>query len=128
MRKPKKRRMIKIKDEDLLAWIKSGDIVVDLQTAQVHHRGVLRAATIIGRDGHNGTRYRYEFRCWGIRRTIVRSRLVYMAGTRKLIPWGFEIHHLDGDRYNDCFENLIMVTKDDHLKIHARERDAGVPF
>jgi len=45
------------------------------------------------------------------------ARTIYTAkyGT---IPNGFEIHHLDKDHYNNDIENLIAVSRIDHLKMH----------
>lgn len=126
----KKRVRPTINDQGLLDLLEMGTITVDLNTADVFKRGELLTATIVGKDGKNGTRYRLEIYHQERRRTIVRSRLVYMAGTMQLIPDKHEIHHLNGDRYDDRWANLICVSIRDHLKIHAMEteEDDEVPF
>ncbi len=35
------------------------------------------------------------------------------------IPEGFEIHHLDHNKQNNDIENLKLVTRADHQKIHS---------
>ena len=35
-----------------------------------------------------------------------------------IIPNNFEVHHLDGDRCNNEFENLVAIPKDIHNKYH----------
>lgn len=106
-------------DSAILDLIRSGELVVDHVLATCSRNRKHKVATIVGRDDRNGTRYRYELRVCGYnKRTISRARLVYMAATDALIPEGFEVHHLDGDRYNDAFSNLICVSKVDHLKLH----------
>lgn len=34
------------------------------------------------------------------------------------IPKNMEIHHIDGNRYNDHADNLIAVDHDTHIKLH----------
>lgn len=116
-----------VSDDEIISMIESGEIVVDLSNGNVTRNGKPKAATVVGDDSKNGTRYRYEFWIGSRRRTILRSKLVYMAGTGKPVPEGFEIHHLDEDRYNDAFFNLIAVSTEDHLKIHRQAAEA-VPF
>lgn len=117
----KRRRRKTLSDMTLLTLLNDGEIQVDLYSCDVWKSGRLLKPTIVGRDGKNCTRYRIEICHFGCKRSIVRSRLVYMAGARILIPKGFEIHHRDEDRYNDSFANLIMLTTQDHLKLHTVE-------
>jgi len=35
------------------------------------------------------------------------------------IPKGFEIHHVDGNKLNNSFDNLQCLSKSDHMKLHA---------
>lgn len=107
-----------ITDEELLELLVCGVLEVDIKTAEVKCRGSALKPTIVGTAGDNGTRYRLSIRWAGRKRTIVRSRLVYMAATLRLIPDGYELHHVDEDRYNDSFHNLILLTAEDHLKLH----------
>jgi len=37
------------------------------------------------------------------------------------IPPGFGIHHIDGNSLNDNLNNLLIVNKAEHLKIHRKE-------
>lgn len=37
------------------------------------------------------------------------------------IPVGMSVHHEDGNRLNDAIENLLLVSKADHLAIHRPE-------
>jgi len=41
------------------------------------------------------------------------------------IPEGYEIHHLDGNHYNNDPSNLICVSIEDHLEIHRGQGDWG---
>jgi len=34
------------------------------------------------------------------------------------IPDGFEVHHLDGDTENNRDDNLILLSKEDHTRLH----------
>lgn len=36
----------------------------------------------------------------------------------KSIPKGYEIHHIDGNRYNNSIENLICISKEAHKILH----------
>lgn len=38
------------------------------------------------------------------------------------VPEGHDIHHKDGNRYNNSIENLECLTKSDHMRLHAKER------
>lgn len=36
-----------------------------------------------------------------------------------LIPPGYDIHHRDGDKTNNALENLELLTKADHARLHG---------
>ena len=113
---------MKISDEQILTMIEAGEIVVPLENPlQITVRGRAIKAYAIGKHAGNPQRTRYAFglRIDGKRRTIVRSKLVWIAGSRRLVPPGFEIHHLDQDRYNDDWENLVALSPEDHDKFHG---------
>ena len=38
------------------------------------------------------------------------------------IPEGYEIHHQDDDKYNDNISNLALLSREEHLKLHADKR------
>ena len=107
-----------ISDEEILEFLNHGRLRVDCESCEVFWEDRIRKPGIAGSDATNGTRSRIEIRDGGRKRTIILAKLVYMAGARIVVPNGFEIHHLDFDRYNDEFENLVMLTIKDHLKIH----------
>jgi hypothetical protein len=39
------------------------------------------------------------------------------------IPYGYEIHHIDGNRKNNHISNLLCVSIEDHYKIHYEQGD-----
>jgi hypothetical protein len=45
-------------------------------------------------------------------------------------PWGrsYEIHHIDGNSSNNCLENLICVSINEHYDIHKKQGDWGAAF
>lgn len=115
-----------ITDEELLTWIVTGDLIVDIDTPDVvklRGRTVKAYANGSDRSRPDRKRYSFGFECGRDangkrrRRTIVRAKLVYMAGAVCLIPAGFEIHHVNGERFDDRFENLVLVSAEDHQKL-----------
>ena len=36
-----------------------------------------------------------------------------------------EVHHIDGNHFNNNPENLIVLTKSEHSKIHASRKERG---
>ena len=58
------------------------------------------------------------------RKTISLARLAWMARTLQPVPPKFEIHHRNGVRYDNAFDNLLCVHKLDHDKLHCGD----VPF
>lgn len=122
---------MQIPDSELLALLVSGDLVVGLdnpETIALFGRTV--KGYFIGAYARNPERKRFAFgfQIAGRRRTIVRSKLVYLAGSLREIPEDFEIHHLDEDRFNDEYGNLIALHGDDHRKLHNFANDATEEF
>lgn len=37
------------------------------------------------------------------------------------IPSGFVVHHCDGNPHNNVFENLVLMTISDHMRLHSLE-------
>lgn len=35
------------------------------------------------------------------------------------IPKGYDIHHIDEDRHNNKIDNLVLVAKDQHTRLHG---------
>lgn len=53
------------------------------------------------------------------RRYVLEHRLVMSKalGVGRL-PKGWDVHHLDGDKENNALENLALVTKEGHRRLH----------
>lgn len=43
---------------------------------------------------------------------------IYTSITKKPIPKGFDIHHIDMNRNNNSIENLVMLPKELHRQYH----------
>lgn len=39
-----------------------------------------------------------------------------------LVPTGCVVHHIDGNKLNNCVDNLQLMTRSDHMSHHAKER------
>lgn len=138
-----------ITDEEILSLIESGRIVVKYLHRRdpiVYKDGKALAATLVygSRDG-TSPRYRVEI-CLPKKtkrhkrqrkRTIVRSKIVWMFARRSIVPDGHELHHRDEDRLNDRAKNIIDWTEEEHRNYHNgsdsrstahHESTDGVPF
>ena len=51
-----------------------------------------------------------------------RSNVVWFENTGEIIRTPYLLHHIDGDKINDSFNNLKKVTRSEHLKIHQKEK------
>lgn len=38
------------------------------------------------------------------------------------VPKGFDIHHIDEDKFNNDLSNLMCLTRSDHMKLHCASR------
>lgn len=113
-----------IPDEQILALLELRVLIVDYPFIRFKGKELTKNLA-----GSKGERFRVELRFEGKKRTLLVSRLVYMAETMRVIPDGSEIHHLDGDRFNDHPSNLIALTANDHYKFHRwLEKYDGIPF
>ena len=54
------------------------------------------------------------------RNYVKRSHLVWYEKTGELIKKPFEIHHINGNKQDDRFENLQKVTRPGHQKVHSK--------
>lgn len=44
--------------------------------------------------------------------------LLWEAANNRTVPEGYELHHIDGNRENNFLENLLLVTRKQHLQLH----------
>lgn len=54
-------------------------------------------------------------------KTRQEHRLVWEAAHGP-IPDGYEIHHVDGNGHNNSLDNLVLLSRSEHTKLHARLR------
>jgi len=67
---------------------------------------------------------RYRFRFGKNRTTVYRNRIVWMYFSRRLIPEGFYVDHVDGDNQNDHPYNLrLMDSKRSHQQGNGVQSD-----
>lgn len=38
---------------------------------------------------------------------------------RTKLKEGFDIHHIDGNHFNDSFDNLVLIYHPDHMRLHG---------
>jgi len=58
---------------------------------------------------------------------VVRPKhVVIWESARGKVPPGYEIHHINGDGHDNRLENLVMLTKCEHRKLHAQLRRDGI--
>lgn len=106
-----------ITDEEILQWLRTGWLEVNIATAEIRFRNKPKKSQLSGND-KCGTRWTVELTSNGKRRVIMRSKLVWMAMHLMLVPEGYELHHIDEDRYNDRGKNLQLLTKEEHTQLH----------
>lgn len=113
-------------DDDVLYLLNQDAYTVCLETATVTSP---RGRIIVPRTEGNGSEEYLFVRLYFSRaeRKIALHKLVWMAGTRSLVPENFEVHHRDNDTRNNSFINLMAIHKIDHKKIHADD-PAEIPF
>lgn len=44
---------------------------------------------------------------------------VWRSETGRIIPKGYAVHHIDGDKNNNDFSNLALMSKESHAKLHG---------
>ena len=54
-------------------------------------------------------------------KTRQEHRLVWEAA-HVTIPDGYEIHHVDGNGHNNSLDNLVLLSRSEHAKLHAKLR------
>lgn len=59
----------------------------------------------------------------GVTRTFFKAMLIYSHAHQCEIPRGYQVHHIDFDWTNNDPNNLQLLTKEAHLKLHAKTRE-----
>lgn len=123
-----------ITDEEILAFILSGEITakyINRRDPIIYKNEKPYTAGLVygSRDG-NCPRYRICLEIPRVgrqrkrrKRSIVRSKIVWMIKHRKLVPEGHELHHKNEDRLHDAASNIVDWTEEQHRNYHN-----GVPF
>ena len=60
-----------------------------------------------------------------VSRGFVREHILLMCekfGWTEL-PKGYEVHHKDGDKLNNSLDNLVVLTKSEHAKVHSQHKE-----
>jgi len=116
-----------ITDAELLEWIESGTMVVrdpDSEDPELWFRGRKLKPELIRRNGRmeargdGPERWTWVIRHAGRKRRIVRSKLVWLACKRELVPDGHILHHVNENRLDDRISNLECVDTDSHYALH----------
>ena len=93
---------------------KSGKIIY------LHHKHPLKTKT-----GKTNPKHDYcsvNLYAGGKRKSYSMQRLVYMAFHHVKVNKGFDIHHIDGDKTKNTVDNLMLVTKEEHMRLNAIEK------
>lgn len=53
---------------------------------------------------------------------IPRSRFVIESDLGRFLQSDEEVHHIDGNKLNDRLENLVVLSKVEHAKLHGKDR------
>ncbi len=48
--------------------------------------------------------------------------LVWWQNTGEVVPPGYEIHHKDKNKQHNVFDNLELLSSEEHRKLHATEK------
>lgn len=113
-------------DADVLALLKCGAYRVDVHTGEVFTRG--GAPACIDHSGKRQLRASVILQApGGKRRKIAVGKLVWMAATGTTIPDGWHVHHVNENRFDNRFANLMCVHTLDHAKLHAAS-EAPIPL
>lgn len=121
-----------ITDQQILDWIITGLLVIeDIWSRQPRciFRGREQKPTIQLSSGRSrlptNPRYRWELSFNSKKRSIVCNKLIWMYMYLEVPQDHEDIHHLDEDRFNNAWINLIRMTEDDHNAIHYRTPALG---
>lgn len=129
----------KLTNRDICRLLKAGEYSVDPEAGVVYGKRGNPLSTWIRKDPRltdeaqeDSLGYLFVRIADGEKRRGVGVALVvWMAVTGKVIPQGFEIHHRDGNTWNNAWTNLYCLHKLDHQKLHGAdllEDPDDVPF
>lgn len=106
----------KLSNKTIIQLFKDGIYKVDLEEGVVYgKKGSPLKVKLSGRD---------ESRPWirlyhnGLERELLLSHAVWLAGSGRDIPQGFEIHHKDMNAQHNWWDNLFCLCEPDHRKLH----------
>jgi len=57
--------------------------------------------------------------------TYTNYRKLYEKHHDVKLPSDWDVHHIDGDRSNNNIDNLIALSREDHIKVHLEQGDYG---
>ncbi len=118
-----KRKWRQLTQADIIKLFREGVYTVDLEKGIVSsgHTGKPLKIKVGGRPDPNGQkedRQFYELHYKDQRRKIAVSVCIWIVGSGRPVPDGFEIHHRDRDYHNNGWSNLFALFRLDHKKLH----------
>lgn len=96
--------------------VKRGDYTVNIETGEIKNN---ITNNYIGRTTNSGYRdigFYYKSKT----RQLLIHRVIWMVANDKLIPDGYYVNHIDGNKQNNNYKNLELVTAKENTK-HATE-------
>lgn len=72
--------------------------------------------TDLGNAWYNPRLKRYVIKYRGVIMPL--HKAVYLKANGK-IPKGYEIHHVDGNKFNNHVSNLVALPREEHKKMHS---------
>lgn len=62
----------------------------------------------------------------GRSKTFLIHQLIWMYHNNKSIPEGYDIHHIDRNCMNNSIDNLQLLPKEEHVKLHQNDKGKSV--
>lgn len=108
----------KLSHTQILELFDSGRYRADLGSGIVYS-GVTGKPLAVQWCGHT-TQYAFICLCYkNSRYYIPLSNVIWIVGSRREIPDGFEIHHRNTVAEDNWYDNLFCLFEKDHRKLHA---------